>query len=98
MQAERTIIYDHQGCFKCRRLYVDHKGVNCLNNFPSGSLYKPLTVEYAEAVRNSKNKLCSRALGPVAHIRYAGSKNATAGGSAVLGVSDEESDDSDEYV
>ena len=49
-QAERTIIYDHRGCFKCRRLYVDHKGANCPNNFPSGSSYKPLTVEYAEAV------------------------------------------------
>ena len=97
-QAERTIIYDHQGCFKCRRLYVDHKGANCPNDFPSGSSYKPLTVEYAEAVRNSKNKPRSRAPGPVAHIGYAGSENATAGGSAVLEVGDEESDDSDEYV
>ena len=77
---------------------MDHKAANCPNGFPSGSSYKPLTVEYAEAVRDSKNKPRSRVPGPVAHIGYSGSENATAGGSAVLGVGDEESDDSDEYV
>ena len=96
--AERSIIFDHQGCFKCRRLYVNHKGANCQNGFPSGSSYKPLTTEYAEVVRDSKNKPRSRVPGPVAHIGYSGSENATAGGSAVLGVGDEESDDSDKYV
>ena len=32
--AERAIIFDHQGCFKCRQLYVDHKGADCPNGFP----------------------------------------------------------------
>ena len=64
--AERTIIFDHQGCFKCRQLYVDHKGANCPNGFPAPSTYKTLTVEQAEAVRDSKNKSRSRGLGSVA--------------------------------
>src|ERR1700743_2793763 len=54
--AERAIIFDHQGCFKCRRLYVDHKGANCPNGFPTPGSYKTLTPEYAEAVRDGRNK------------------------------------------
>lgn len=54
--AERAILFDHQGCFKCRQLYVDHKGANCPNGFPDPGSYKPLTAAYAEAVRDSKNK------------------------------------------
>ena len=33
--AEQAIIFEHQGCFKCRKLYVDHKGTNCPNGFPA---------------------------------------------------------------
>ena len=93
-QAERAIIFDHQGCFKCRRLYVDHKGANCPNGFPSPDSYKPLTTAYAESVRDSRNKPRSR-VGPVAHVGYSGS---SAEPLAVLGIGEEESDDSDEYV
>ena len=54
--AERAIIFEHQGCFKCHQLYVDHKGVNCPNGFPSPNSYKALMVEHAEAVWDSCNK------------------------------------------
>ena len=93
-QAERSIIFDHQGCFKCRQLYVDHKGANCPNGFPTPDSYKPLTTAYAESVRDSRNKPRAR-IGPVAHIGYSGSSLEP---SAVLGIGEEESDDSDEYV
>ena len=56
MPSERNIILNHQGCFKCRRLYIDHIGANCPNDFPPAESYKLLTVEHAEAVHDSKNK------------------------------------------
>ena len=93
--VERSIIFNYQGCFKCRQLYVDHKGASCPNGFPSPSSYKPLTVEYTEAVRDSKNKPRSRG-GPVAHVGYPEEVDVGAG-LAVLGIGEEESDDS-EYV
>ena len=94
--AERAIIFDHQGCFKCRRLYVDHKGANCPNGFPAPGSYKALTPEYAEAVRDGRNKP-RRGGTMAAHIGHA-SGNEDATPSAVLGVGEGESDDSNEYV
>ena len=94
--VERSIIFEHQGCFKCRRLYVDHKGANCPNGFPAPGTYKPLTAEYAESVRDSKNKPKSRS-GPavVAYVGYPTVEDTAGGPSAVLGVGEEDSDDSD---
>ena len=53
-----------------------------------------MTAKYAEAVRDSKNKPRAQVQGPVAHVGYSESENATRGGSAVLGIGD----DSDGYV
>ena len=43
--AERMICREFSGCHKCRRLFVDHKSINCPNEFPDGRTYKPLTCE-----------------------------------------------------
>ena len=94
--AERAIIFDHQGCFKCCRLYVDHKGANCPNGFPSPHSYKALTVEHAEAVQDSHNKPRSRAPGLVAHVGFSATTETVP--SSVLGEGEEDSADSDEYV
>jgi hypothetical protein len=97
--AERSIIFDHQGCFKCRQLYVDHRGANCPNDFPQPGTYKTLTTSYAEAVRDSKNKPKTRAGRPVAHVGYVTVEREREGApSAVLGIGEEESDDSEKYV
>ena len=48
--VERSLLFEHQGCFKCRKLYVDHKGADCPNGFPALGSYRPLTAELAEAV------------------------------------------------
>ena len=95
--AERTILFDHQGCFKCRQLYVNHKGADCPNGFPAPSSYKTLTAAYAEAVRDSKNKPRPRVAAHVGQAETSVYEDAVEG-SAVLGISDEISDDSDEYV
>jgi hypothetical protein len=95
--TERSIIFNHQGCFKCRQLYVDHKGANCPNGFPSPVGYRALTVEQAEAVRDSRNKPRTRGLGPVAHIGYSVEEAQTLP-LAVLGEGEDDSADSDEYI
>ena len=94
--AERAIIFEHQGCFKCRQLYVDHKGANCPNGFPSPNSYKALTVEHAEAVWDSRNKPRSRAPGLVAHVGFSAVTETMP--SSVLGEGEEDSADSEEYV
>ena len=109
--GERNIILNHQGCFKCRRLYVDHVGANCPNDFPPAESYKPLTVKHAEAVRDSKNKpktrgsagpgaagpSCPGPSRPVAHVRYTEEETEDTW-SAVLGVGEEDSDENDRCV
>ena len=94
--AERAIIFDQQGCFKCWRLYVDHKGANCPNCFPAPGSYKALIPEYAEAVRDGKNKPC-RGGTIAAHVGHV-STSEDAAPSAVLGVGEGELDDSNKYV
>ena len=96
--VERTLLFDHQGCFKCRRFYVDHVASNCPNGFPSASTYRTLTPAFAESVRDSKNKPRSQNLGPVAHIGFSGEAGTENMPSAVLGTGEEESDDSSKYV
>ena len=51
-----------------------------------------VTTEYAEAIRDSKNKPRSRG-GPVAHVGYP-EETGVGAGLAVLGIGEEESDDS----
>ena len=68
--AKRSLIFDHQGCFKCRHLYINHKGANHPNGFPPPETYKMLTVEHAEAVWDSKNRPRTQAPSPVAHVGY----------------------------
>ncbi|KAH8799248.1 hypothetical protein DL96DRAFT_875324 [Flagelloscypha sp. PMI_526] len=48
-EEERTLLYDHQGCLKCRQFYVGHISRDCPNDYPSGSTYKTLTL--ADALR-----------------------------------------------
>jgi len=91
--AERTLIFDHQGCFKCQQLYIGHKGANCPNGFPLPGSYKTLTTTYAEAVRDGKNEARSHNLGPVAHVGFSLDAEAGELPSAVLGMGEEESDD-----
>ena len=109
--SKRNIILNHQGCFKCRQLYIDHVGANCPNDFPPAESYKPLTVEHAEAVHDSKNKPKTQgstgpgAAGPlhpgpsrpVAHIGYTKEETEDTW-SAVLGVGEEDSDENDRCV
>ncbi|THH11767.1 hypothetical protein EW146_g7927 [Bondarzewia mesenterica] len=42
-EAEKTLLRDNNGCFKCRRFHTDHDSKSCTNGFPLGVTYKTLT-------------------------------------------------------
>ena len=54
LDAERTLLNEHDGCTKCRKFYVGHRSRDCPNGFPSGKGYKSLTL--ADALTAKKGK------------------------------------------
>jgi hypothetical protein len=42
-ELERQLLADNKGCFKCCKPFADHCSKDCLNNFPNGVGYWPLT-------------------------------------------------------
>jgi hypothetical protein len=52
LESERRLLYDNEGCLKCRRVFVDHRSTNCPNNFPNPSTYKTLTQNFVDAIKN----------------------------------------------
>lgn len=52
---ERSVLIDHTGCLKCRRVYQDHIARGCPNGFPPTD-HKPITRAEAEAIGRSLNR------------------------------------------
>jgi hypothetical protein len=50
-EDERTLLYNNQGCLKCRRVFVEHKMADCPNGFPDPTKYKTLTQAHVDRVR-----------------------------------------------
>jgi hypothetical protein len=57
--AERNLLREHAGCFKCRKFYVTHRSADCPDGFPPGEGYKTLTERDATAVRPNQAKKSS---------------------------------------
>lgn len=56
--AERQLLMDNSGCFKCRRPFADHNSRTCPNGFPDARSYKPLT---ASDVQNARTAAANKA-------------------------------------
>jgi hypothetical protein len=41
--TERQLLFDNEGCLKCRHFFVNHRSTNCPNAFPSAVGYRSLT-------------------------------------------------------
>jgi hypothetical protein len=41
------LLEKHNGCRKCRRFYVNHRVIDCPNDFPNPDNYSTLTEEMA---------------------------------------------------
>jgi hypothetical protein len=59
--VECNLLFDNEGCLKCRRFFVDHHSANCPNEFPSGVGYKPLTTDDVKSA-------CCKMSNPVASV------------------------------
>ncbi|KAH7917164.1 hypothetical protein BV22DRAFT_1026885, partial [Leucogyrophana mollusca] len=85
--AERQLLREHNGCFKCRCFYSKHQSSSCPVGFPSADNYKPLTERDALAAKpsGSRSTVAAVTVDDVAAVIMP---------SAVLG----EGSESDEYV
>ncbi|KAJ7198119.1 hypothetical protein GGX14DRAFT_666910, partial [Mycena pura] len=54
--AERRLLQEHDGCFKCRRFCVGHRSPDCDNDFPAVDTYRTLTAADAAAAVAAKSK------------------------------------------
>ncbi|KZT18016.1 hypothetical protein NEOLEDRAFT_1152831 [Neolentinus lepideus HHB14362 ss-1] len=68
--AERDLLSKNKGCFKCRRINVDHVSTNCPNGYPNPDTYRPPTDgDASNAVSNTQRaRAPMRAPAPVASI------------------------------
>jgi hypothetical protein len=58
--AERKLIFDNEGCLKCRRFFAGHRSANCNNDFPDPTTYRTLTQADVDAAKTSSRTKGSR--------------------------------------
>ncbi|KAG1839529.1 hypothetical protein F4604DRAFT_1599551, partial [Suillus subluteus] len=61
--AERQLLRDNDGCFKCREPFAGHGSSNCTKGFPDGATYKTLTASLIAAKKAKKGKDVVAAVG-----------------------------------
>jgi hypothetical protein len=54
--AERALLVEHDGCFKCRQFYTSHKSSDCPDGFPDKTSYSTLTESNALAAKKRQVK------------------------------------------
>jgi hypothetical protein len=54
--VERQLLYDNEGCLKCRRIFVQHRSAACPNDFPDATNYKPLTQSFVNLIKKCLGK------------------------------------------
>ncbi|OJA14932.1 hypothetical protein AZE42_12832 [Rhizopogon vesiculosus] len=66
--AERELLKEHTGCFKCRKFYVAHRSADCPDGFPLGEGYKMLTECDALRARSISKKTISTPAGSAVNV------------------------------
>lgn len=66
--TERTLLMEHNGCFKCRKFYVGHRSRECTEGAPEASSYKTLTEADATAAKPKGNKKTVAAVAPIGAV------------------------------
>jgi len=64
-EAERRLLFDNEGCLKCRKFFVNHKSMNCPNAWPSASGYRTLSQADVDRTRNASKGKAVVAVGTV---------------------------------
>lgn len=53
-EAERRLLRENDGCYKCRRPFVKHVSTTCPYGFPDTTNYKPVTEATIRTAKNQK--------------------------------------------
>ena len=54
--VERQLLYNNDGCLKCRRIFVPHRSTDCPNDFPNALNYKLLTQSFIDLIKRCVKK------------------------------------------
>ena len=54
--VEHQLLYDNEGCLKCRRVFVPHRSTDCPNDFPDSANYKLLTQLFVDMIKRRVKK------------------------------------------
>jgi hypothetical protein len=56
LDTERQLLFDNEGCLKCRRVFVSHRSADCPNDFPNAANYKVLTQAFVDLIKQRVKK------------------------------------------
>ena len=62
---EGSLLVNNHGCMKCCRVYVFHTKFECLNDFPKGTGYKPITQARVDAACRAHKDKMKKTIGAV---------------------------------
>jgi hypothetical protein len=62
-EGEHQLLFNNEGCLKCRHFYMIHRSAECPNDFPTGANYRELTQADTDRWKNSKGKRVVAAMG-----------------------------------
>jgi hypothetical protein len=82
--VERKLLFDNEGCLKCRRVFVSHRSSNCPNDFPNATTYKPLTQSTVDAISKRVQKNVASVVAATDNVAATSSTQPVA---VVMGVS-----------
>jgi hypothetical protein len=54
LDSERKLLNENNRCLKCRKFWVDHRAVNCPNNFPNPATYRSITQADVDRFKRTK--------------------------------------------
>jgi hypothetical protein len=67
LDSERKLLNKNNGCLKCRKFFVEHRAVNCPNNFPNPATYRSITQADVDRFKRTK----TRGIAAVVSTQYA---------------------------
>ena len=55
-EVEHQLLYNNDGCLKCRHVFITHLSTDCPNNFPEAANYQPLTQLFVDLIKKHVRK------------------------------------------
>ncbi|KAH6866139.1 hypothetical protein BKA70DRAFT_1454133 [Coprinopsis sp. MPI-PUGE-AT-0042] len=65
--AEKRLLFDNDGCFKCCRPFVGHQTATCPNNFPTKENVVLITQAYIDSVNPNKKRPRAAMVAAITH-------------------------------